>query len=137
MADTIVKVDRFSIDVPDQPGEGARVLQALAGAKVNLTAMWGYPQGQGGTARIELVTSDAAGLKAAAKAAKIKLNKEAPAFHIVGRDKVGALASVMAKLAASGVNVHAVQAASTGPKFGCMLEVAAGDVRKAAKALGV
>ena len=137
MADEIVKVDRFSIEVPNQAGEAARILEALSGAKANLIAFWGYPTGGGETAKIEIVAADAAALKAAAKAAKVKVNKEAPAFHVVGKDKVGALSSVLSKLAAAGINVHAVQAASAGTRYGCLVEVGAADVRKASKALGI
>lgn len=136
MADEVVKVDRFSVDVPDQPGEAARILEALAGAKVSLNAFWGYPMGSGGTARLELVPADAAAFKAAAKTAKIKVNKETPAFQVVGKNKAGALAAVLSKLAAAGINVHAVQATTAGSQFGSLIHVAAGDVRQAAKALG-
>jgi hypothetical protein len=134
---TITKVERFSVDVPDQPGEGARVLEALAAGKVNLVAAWGYPLGGSGTSRIELVSSDSAALRAAARNAKVKLNRESAAFHVSGPDKPGAVASAARKLADAGVNIHAVQAVSSGSKYGCLIEVAAQDVRKAAKALGV
>jgi hypothetical protein len=137
MADEIKKVDRFSIDVPNQPGEGARILGALASAKVNLVALWGYPMGATETSRIEMVPADTAAFKAAMKAAKLKVNKEATSFHLIGKEKVGALATVLEKLASIGVNVHAVQAASAGPRFGCLIEVGAQDVRKASKALGI
>lgn len=137
MALAVTKVDRFSVDVPDQPGEGARVLEALAAEKVNLIAAWGYPLGSTGTARIELVPADPAALKTAARKAKIKLNKECAAFHVAGPDKPGAVAAAARKLADAGVNIHAVQAVSAGSRYGCLIEVAAQDVRKAAKALGL
>ena len=137
MAEEIVKVDRFYVDIPNKAGEGARILALLAGAKVRLVALWAYPLGGGQTTRLELVPADSAAFKAATKKAKIKFNKDAASFHIVGKDKTGVLASALAKLAAIGVNIRAVQAVSAGSRFGSLVEVEAGDVRKAAKALGV
>jgi len=137
MADMVTKVERYSVDVPNKPGEGARVLGALAEAKVNLLAAWGYPLGKSRTSRIELVASDAAALRAAARKAKIKLQRETAAFHIADRDKVGAVSAAMAALAEKGVNVHAVQAVASGSKYGCLIEVDSSDARKAAKALGL
>ncbi|MCP5114777.1 MAG: hypothetical protein GY953_28445 [bacterium] len=137
MADEICKVDRFSIDVPDKPGEGARILGALAAGKANLLAVWGYPLGRSGASRIEVVPKDTAALRAAAKAAKIKVKRESAALYAVGRDKLGVISGVVAKLSEKGVNIHAVQAVSVGTKYGCLIEVDSKAMRKAAKALGV
>jgi hypothetical protein len=136
MAETIAKVQRYSVDVSNQAGEGARILEALREGKANLIALWGYPLGAGDTARIELVPRDAAALKTAARKAKVKLNRQPAAFHVTGRDRIGALAEALGKLAEKGINVHAVQGVSAGSKYGALIEVAAADVRKAAKALG-
>ena len=137
MTETIAKVERFSVNVPDKVGEGARILEALKAGKANLIAAWGYPLGAGGGARIELAPADAAALRAAAKKAKIKLTRECAAFHITGRNRIGAVGAALAKLAEKGINVHAVQAVCSGLKYGCLIEVDAKDVRKAARALGV
>ena len=137
MADGIQKVDRFSVDVPDKAGEGARVLGALAAGKANLLAVWGYPLGGSGKSRIEIVPKDSAALKAAAKAAKIKVKRESAALYATGRDKLGVVSAALAKLAEAGVNVHAVQAICAGAKYGCLIEVDSKAMRKAAKALGV
>ena len=136
MADTIAKVERFSIDVSNKPGEGAKIIAALSAARVSMVALWGYPLGGGTSARVELVPADSAALRAAAKKAKIKIKRECAAFHITGRDRVGALSAALAALADKGINVGAAQAVSSGGKFGCLIEVDAKDVRKAAKALG-
>lgn len=135
MADDIKKVERYSIDVANEPGEGVRVLQALADAKINLLACWGYPAESG--ARIELIPEDGAALRTAARAAKLKVKKESMAFCVMGRNKAGALAGVLAKLAAQKINVHAVQALAIGNKYGALVQVDAKAARKAAAALGV
>lgn len=131
----VKKVDRFSVEVPNEAGQGAGVLGALSAGKADLLAAWGYPYGD--RAKIELIPADGAAFKAAAKNAKIAVKKEAAAFCVGGKNKVGALAEVMGMLAAAGVNVHAVQAIGMGGKFGALIEVDAKDVRKASKALGV
>ena len=92
------KVERYSIAVADKAGEGARVLGALAAGKANLSAAWGYPVGDG-NARVEVIPVDSVKLKAAAKAAKIKLKKECAAFYVEGRNKVGVVAASLAALA--------------------------------------
>ena len=137
MADGVRKVERYSTDVAAQAGTGARVLGALAAGKVDLLSVWGYPLGNSGQARIEIVPKDSAKLKAAAKKAKIKLKRESAAFYVSGRDKVGALVDVLDKLGKAGITIHAAQAVSVGTKYGCVVEVDAKSVRKAAKALGV
>ncbi len=132
----VKKVERFSIEVPDEPGQGAQVLGAIAAGGADLIAAWGYPYGGEGSAKIEVIPADSAAFRAAAKKAKIKAKKECAAFCVTGRNKVGALADALSLLAAKGINVHAVQAIGVGSKFGALIEVASKDVRKAAGALG-
>ena len=131
----MAKLEYYSVEVPNKPGKGAKVLNALKEAGVNFVAIWGYPLGKN-KARIDLVADDAAGLKKAAKKLKIQLGKKQTAFHITGEDHPGAIAEVLAKLAAKEINVYAVQALCAGNgRFGALLQVAPDDVKKAAKAL--
>ncbi len=137
MADTVARMDHYSVVVANQVGEGARVLEALRKEGVNLIGFWGYPIGEG-SSQLELATTNVEGLKKAVKAAKLKLSKKQTAFHVTGKDRPGALGAVMTKLAQAGINVHAVQAAvAAAGKFGAFIYVAPEDVRKASKALGV
>ncbi len=53
MADKIRRDYRY-VEVPDQPGEGARVLGALHEQGVSLLSMTAFPTG-GGNAQIDLV----------------------------------------------------------------------------------
>ena len=46
MADTVRRLDYFAIQVPDKPGEGARILQGLKEQGVNLVAFTGFPSGK-------------------------------------------------------------------------------------------
>ncbi|TAK04592.1 MAG: hypothetical protein EPO39_11040 [Candidatus Manganitrophaceae bacterium] len=136
MADTIRKVDYFTLQAADRPGEGARLLAALREAGVNLLAFTGFPEGR--RAQIDFVPEGAAAFKAAAKKAGMKLSPKKSAFLIQGEDRVGAIAEVMEKLAAARINVTAIDAlCAGGGRYGAILWVKPPDVRKAAKALGV
>jgi hypothetical protein len=131
----MAKLDYYSVVVPNKPGKGAKVLSALKQAGVNFVGIWGYPVGKG-KSKIDLVVEDPASLKKAAKQLKIELGKKQTAFHITGEDHPGAVAEVLAKLAAKEINVYAVQALCAGNgRFGALVQVAPDDVKKATKAL--
>jgi hypothetical protein len=136
MADSICKVDLFSIELAHKVGEGAKVLGAFRDAGVSFLAAWGYPV-KAKKARLDVVAADRAAFTKAAKKAGIELGPKQTAFLLQADDHVGALADVFAKLAAGGVNVIASQAIQGGGgTFGGIVTVAADDVKKAAKLLG-
>src|SRR5216117_2808326 len=89
MADTIRKVNYYYTTAPDKPGEGARLLQALRNAGVNLLAFHAFPSAR--KSQADFVPADASAFEAAAKAAKIKLSKPKTAFVVEGDDRVGAV----------------------------------------------
>ena len=111
------------------------MLSAFKEAGVNFVGIWGYPVGKS-KSRIDLVAEDAALLKKAAKQLKVKLGKKQTAFHVTGEDHPGAVAEVLAKLAAKEINVYAVQALCAGNgRFGALIQVYQDAVKKVAKAL--
>lgn len=131
----MAKLEYYSVVVSNKAGKGANVLSAFQEAGVNFVGIWGYPLGKS-KARIDLVVEDPASLKKAAKQLKIELGKKQTAFHITGEDHPGAVAEVLAKLAAKEINVYAVQALCAGNgRFGALVQVAPDDVKKATKAL--
>ncbi|HEX9283834.1 MAG TPA: hypothetical protein VF882_08595 [Gemmatimonadales bacterium] len=135
MADTIRKVSYYYTTAPDKPGEGARLLQVLRTAGVNLLAFHAFPSAR--KSQADFVPADATALIAAAKGAKIKLSKPKTAFLLDGDDRVGALASTMAKLGAAKINVTAISAVCAGMgRYGAIFWVKPRDVAKAAAALG-
>ena len=137
MADTIRKIDYFALSVPDQPGEAHRVLAALSAAGADLRAFCGFPLG-GGKAQLDFVPADAAAFTAAAARMKLKVRKPKPAFLIEGDDRVGAVASVLEKLASQKIPITAAQAISAGAgRWGMIVWVKPSRVDKAARALGV
>src|SRR5438552_325494 len=95
MADTIRRVSYFYTTISDKPGEGARLLETLRSAGVNLLAFHAFPSAR--KAQVDFVPSDAALFTAAAKGAKIKSSKPKTAFLIDADDRVGALARTLAR----------------------------------------
>jgi hypothetical protein len=135
MADTVRSVDYYYVTVPNEPGEGQRVLSALKASGVNLLAFLGFPEG--GQAQLDLVPEDPEALKSAAEQAGVTLSEAKRAFLIQGDDRVGAVADTMAKLAEADINVTAGAATGAGSgRYGMILWVAPADVEKAASTLG-
>lgn len=135
MADIVRKVAYFAMDVPNRPGEGARVLGALADAGVNLLAFSGFPSGR--KAQLDFIPEDVAVFKNAVKTAKIKTRPQKFGFLVQGDDRKGAVADLLKTLAEQKINVTATDAMSAGAgRYAAILWVAPRDVNKAAKALG-
>ena len=134
MADEIQRVQYFYTEVPDKPGEGARVLNALKGEGVNLLAYAAFPKGR--RAQIDFIPTDQAAFKAAAKKAKIKLVGPKTGFVIQGDDRAGAVAEIVSKLSEAKINITALHAITAGAgRYGAILWVKSRDVNKAAKIL--
>lgn len=131
---SVRKAPYYSMKVPQRPGSGAQLLAALKAAKVNLLAFSGFPEGGG--AQVDFVPQDNAKFLKAARAAKLRLSARKTAFLVRGDDRVGALSSVMGRLARAKLNVVSVQAVTAGKRrFGAILWVKPKDVAKASRAL--
>jgi hypothetical protein len=136
MADQIRRVDYYYVEVPDQPGEGVKVLVALKEAGVNLFSFTAFPT-SAGRAQLDLVTDNAEGLQRAAKSAHLTLSPRKQAFFVQGTEnRAGAAADVLLKLASAGINVRAANGAAAPAGFGIIVWVAPGDYARAAQALG-
>jgi len=135
MADRIRKTDYFSVQVPNRAGEGARMLATLRDNGVNLLAFTGFPNGR--KAQVDFVPENTAALRRAAKKMKLNLGKRKTVFLIQGDDRVGALAGVLAKLAAARINITSMQAVTAGKgRYGAILWVKPNNVARAARAVG-
>lgn len=134
MADTVRLVEYFYISAPDKPGEGARTLNTLKDAGVNLLAFSGFPQGR--RAQLDFVPADSAAFKQAAKKAGWKVVGPKRGFLVQGDDRVGAVAGLLERLAGAKINVTAIDAVSVaGGQYGAIFWVAPKDVKKAAALL--
>jgi hypothetical protein len=136
MADSISQVDYFYVTAPDKPGEAARMLAQLKQAGVNLLAFSGFPQGE--QAQLDFIPADSTAFQAVAKQAKWKLVGPKKGFLVQGDDRVGAVADLLKRLADAKINVTATDAVCAGGgRYGVMLWVKPGDLKRAAQALGV
>lgn len=135
MADRVKKVDYYIIETSSKAGEGARVLGALKEGNVNLIAFTGFPRGR--RTQMDFIPEDGAAFRKAAKKAGLKFSKKKTGFLVQGKDKVGAIAAILTKLADAKINVTAMNAVSSGKgRYGAIFWVKPQSVRKAAKALG-
>ena len=117
MKDVVKKVTYFAMDIPNKPGEGARILGTLVSKGVNLLAFSGFPSGR--KAQIDFIPENT------------------NVFLVQGKDRKGAVADVLKKLADKKINVTAINAISAGAKrYAAILWVKPGDISKASKALG-
>jgi hypothetical protein len=136
MADSVQRIEYYYVTVPNEPGEGQRILSALKDSGVNLHAFLGFPLG-GGRSQLDLVPEDPAALREAAEQAGVALSEAKRAFLIQGDDRVGAVADTMAKLAEANVNVTAAAASGAGSgRYGMILWVPDADYERATDALG-
>lgn len=135
MADTICKVAYYKTDVPNKPGEGARLLGALKDAGVNLLAFSGFPSGR--RAQVDFIPEDETAFKKAAKKAGLKLSARKSCFLVQGEDRVGAVADILSKLAGAKINVTALDAIVAGEgRYGVIFWVKPQDIRKTARLIG-
>jgi len=129
------KVSYFAMQIPNRAGEAARILTGMAKAGVNLLAFTGFPNGR--RSQVDFIPANPATFLAVARGMKLKLRGKKTGFLIRGKDRRGAIAGVMARLARSGINVTAVDAVSAGSgRFGAILWVKQKDVNRAVRALG-
>ena len=135
MAESIRRVQYFYVMAPDKPGEGARALQTLRDAGVNLLAFSGFPAGK--RAQLDFIPEDPAAFRAVARKAKWKVTGPKVGFLVEGDDRTGVMADLYAKLAAARINITASDAVIAGAgRFGAILWVKARDLNRTAKALG-
>ena len=135
MADRIRRVPYFVMQVPNKPGEGAKVLEVLKKNGVDLLAFSGFPQ-PGRRAQLDFVPANPAAFLKVARKAKWKVSPKKIGFLVQGKDRVGACAGFLGKLAAAKVNVTAVDAVSAGAgRYGAIFWVKPRDIKRAARTL--
>ena len=135
MATTIRKAAYFSIHTANRVGQGARMLNALRDAGINLLAFTGFPHA--GRAQVDFVPDDAGKFVRAANKLGLKISKRKTAFIAMGDDRAGAIAAICDKLARARINMVAMDGVAAGKRrFGAIFWVKPKDVGKAARVLG-
>ncbi len=136
MADRVRKINYCYAKLSARAGQGAAMLSKLRDARVNLLAFTGFPIG-GGTAQIDLVSDDMAGVRRVARKEGWRLSKTKKGFLVQGSDDVGAGHRQLTKLADRRINVTAVDAVAAGSRrYGMILWVKPKDYARASRALG-
>lgn len=135
MADKVRRVDYYYAEVPDQPGEGARIFQKLKEAGVNLLSFNAFP-GVANRAQIDFVPENSEAFAKAAKGAGITLSAKKQALFVQGPDRVGAAADILKRLADAKINVRAANGCAAERGFGIVVWVKPEDFQAASKALG-
>jgi hypothetical protein len=134
--DTIRRVDYFAMDVPQKVGEGARVLNLVRDAGLNLLAFTGFPSGR--KAQIDFIPEDPGAFLSVARRARLRVRAKKAGFLVQGDDHPGAVAGLMSRLAQAKINVTAIDAVCAGQgRYGAIFWVKPREVKKAAKVLGV
>lgn len=136
MPDEITQVSYYMGTIPHKVGEGARILNALKDAGVNLLGFLGYPKSARVAEVVFVVDQKAPNLAQIAKKAGLALGKKQKALLITGEDRLGTVAEKMTALSGAGINIVSVHALVAGAgRYAALVAVAPADLRKAVKAL--
>jgi hypothetical protein len=135
MRHSLRRVDSYSMEVPNRPGEAYRILQALDESGVNLIFFTAYPVGEG-KALVDLVVDDPLLFHRAIEARNLPAVRPTPALMISGPERLGGAAEILRRLADAHINVHAASGTAQGDAYGMVLWIPPAEFEAAAKALG-
>jgi len=125
------KIKQLSLEMEDRPGLLSEVTTAVAGAKVNITAICAY--GMEGKAYFMLNTDSNARAKRALAQSGITV-EEQDAISVEMPNRVGELQKVAKKIADAGININYMYGtAGAGKTSTCIFKTA--DDRKAIKVI--
>jgi hypothetical protein len=136
MRPSLRRVDSYSMEVPNRPGEAYRILQTLDEAGVDLVFFTAYPLGED-KAVVDLVVHDPSRLQYALQTKHLPAVQRTPAFMISGPARLGGAAEILRRLADARINVHAASGTAQGGAFGMVLWIPPSDFEAAARALEV
>jgi len=136
MADMIRTAQYYKVQIADKPGTLAGALAPLREAGVNLLAVHAFPRSR--RTQVDVVPEDVTAFKDVAKAHKIKIQGPKMCLLMEGDDRLGALEDLVDRLGSAKINMIAVTGLAAGQgRYGAILWVKPGDVKKAAKVFGI
>jgi len=103
----MAKTKQFTVSLDNHPGAVAEIARTLGSAKVNILSLLGTSQGTGGV--VQLLVDDPRRAKKALDSARVAYQETPAELHELP-NKPGALAHVLDKLAAKGVNLASIHA---------------------------
>lgn len=128
-------IDYFSTRIGGEVGSASRLLARLAAQRVELIAAVAVPDGPG-AAVMHLFTADPVDLAKAARVERIALDGPRGAVLVQASDHSGALAAVLSKLAAAGIEPTSAFSMRDGRgRFGCVIPLDARPLEAALRAL--
>jgi len=137
MSVVIRQVDYYTVEAPDVPGEGFRILSSLLQSGVSLAAYCGFPVA-GGRSQIDFVPRDPRAFPNAAAGLGVKFSGPKRAFLAQGQEQMGEILDVVGRLSNEEINIVGVQAVCSGSgPWGMLVWVKPAMVEKAARALGL
>ncbi len=113
MAASIYSVDYYYTTVEDQPGQGCKFLETLAGEEVNLLAFNAFPVGRDRT-QLVIYPLNATWLGDLARNAGLRLVGPHHAFIVHGDDELGALVDIHQRLCDARINVSSANGITDG-----------------------
>ena len=128
----MAKATQFCVAIMNKPGTLARLCRTLARAKVNIAAISIAENNE--VSWVRLVASPAATARAALTKARLAYTT-LPVLRLRLINRPGELARVAGRLAKSGVNINYVYGSNSDSERSTLI-VSAGDLNRAAKALG-
>ena len=136
MADLIRTAQYFKVQIADKPGTLAGALTPLRNAGLNLLAVHAFPRSR--RTQVDVVPENPATFKDVAKAHKLKVQGPKTCLLVDGDDRPGALEDLVDRLGSVKINMIAVTGLAAGQgRYGAILWVKPGDVKKAAKVFGI
>jgi hypothetical protein len=117
--------DDFAIELPNRPGELARLSARLQDAGVSLLGLWG-DHNVDGKENFHCVPESPRQLRQWAEKEGVQIS-EGMTVYLHGDDKEGALVDTLEEIATAGVSIQAIQAVVIGNEFGCFIWVADDD----------
>ena len=131
------RAEYFYTTVADEPGEALKLLTLLAEKGINLLAFTAVPVGPNRT-QLTIFPDDVAHTVSEARKAQLPLDGPYAALLVQGKDALGALAALHAKLYEAKVDVYASSGVADGSGgYGYVIYVRGQDYDTALGALGV
>ena len=131
------RAEYFYTTVTDEPGQALHLLTLLAEKGINLLAFTAVPVGPNRT-QLTIFPDDVAKTVSEARKAQLPLDGPYAALMVQGKDALGALAAIHAKLYEAKVDVYASSGLADGRGgYGYMIYVKGQDYDASLRALGV
>jgi hypothetical protein len=136
MADLIRTAQYYKVQIADKPGTLAGALTPQRNAGLNLLAVHAFPRSR--RTQVDVVPEDPTAFKSIAKMHKLKVQGPKMCLLVDGDDRPGALEDLVDRLGSAKINMIAVTGLAAGQgRYGAILWVKPGDVKKAAKVFGI